>query len=615
MSSTAAKNKRARRRTDSSTTTAGTDSLRANDTNTDGSARPQKKTKTNDQNVTSAIVHHLEKSDQPPAVPASEEGEDILESFAYPFGARGFMKHVYRRHCLAIQNGGVERIRGVCERYLHNLNIEKLVHDSPSEKIFAWLKPKETNKAQQRLDSIALDNPDHALTCYDAGASLYFRAPQEMADEFIPALSRAIGLEFGAFYQSPYVSVTEEEGTVELQDVTDSQPKGEIETFVARAGHVTDWHIDFMENFTIQLQGSKRWYLKRGNLTHVLRGATPHYKPDDNVEQQIMLHRMQDSSFQFHNPQGFFDPSRQDVECVVLHPGDILYFPAGTWHRVECVEDSISVNLSLVGTHWADIASNCVRQYLWRNDIFRSLICINEYCKESIQKPLKLERDLTWDSHDDDGNRKENHLLKTREILQRGCDQALQSMGEILRPEVLLPRAALLPRIAAIDCSNDRMLEILSELYGSTHSEKCQNWPDRLILHPNATIVPRESIPQAKAASLEDEESEAADPEETPPGMKGYLVFVNMGNDDIQPMVRLTLHVSEKQAECMGSLCARCAGQMSDVHRMEVSATDLTNAPEDASKLSFSSLSQDVRQLIAILMKLDILLWPKSSVS
>jgi hypothetical protein len=33
----------------------------------------------------------------------------------------------------------------------------------------------------------------------------------------------------------------------------DGNIKGEIETFLSRAGHVTDFHSDYMENFTLQL--------------------------------------------------------------------------------------------------------------------------------------------------------------------------------------------------------------------------------------------------------------------------------------------------------------------------------------------------------------------------
>ena len=76
--------------------------------------------------------------------------------------------------------------------------------------------------------------------------------------------------------------------------------KGEIEVFVSREGHVTEWHCDFQENFTIQvyflsstlslihsltstsialfqLQGSKTWELWGGMPRHPIRGFTPHF--------------------------------------------------------------------------------------------------------------------------------------------------------------------------------------------------------------------------------------------------------------------------------------------------------------------------------------------------
>ncbi len=48
--------------------------------------------------------------------------------------------------------------------------------------------------------------------------------------------------------------------------------KGEIETFVSKKGHLTDWHFDFQENFTIQLSGTKRWKVMRSGITHPIRG-------------------------------------------------------------------------------------------------------------------------------------------------------------------------------------------------------------------------------------------------------------------------------------------------------------------------------------------------------
>lgn len=53
-----------------------------------------------------------------------------------------------------------------------------------------------------------------------------------------------------------------------------------------------------------------------------------------------------------------------EVQVVVLHPGDVLYFPAGMWHRVETLEPGISLNVSLMGTPWADLAASAVRHAL-----------------------------------------------------------------------------------------------------------------------------------------------------------------------------------------------------------------------------------------------------------
>ena len=64
--------------------------------------------------------------------------------------------------------------------------------------------------------------------------------------------------------------------------------RGEVETFIGTKGHLTDWHTDFQENFTIQLSGRKKWTLKQGTVKHPLRGTTPHYRSSsDVIENQI----------------------------------------------------------------------------------------------------------------------------------------------------------------------------------------------------------------------------------------------------------------------------------------------------------------------------------------
>ncbi len=158
----------------------------------------------------------------------------------------------------------------------------------------------------------------------------------------------------------------------------------------------------------MQLRGRKRWRLKRGSVPAPLRGATPHYlTPADVVEQQLKVHRLTQPDFAFAPPSlppakpydaaavtaaataasssssaplalasPLFDLSNPGWAEVVLQPGDCLYFPAGAWHEVTALDDSLSVNISLVGATWADVASNATRQLLWRNDRWRRIVSV-----------------------------------------------------------------------------------------------------------------------------------------------------------------------------------------------------------------------------------------------
>jgi hypothetical protein len=142
------------------------------------------------------------------------------------------------------------------------------------------------------LDSFELDNHKSALTCHAAGASLYFRAPAELERNFVTAMSNAVGMNFAAMYPNGTLSVylaviMSMTGYDHVRWSNIGDPRGEIETFISRKGHVTDWHFDFMENFTFQLRGSKTWKMKRSTIPHPLRGCTPHYKTADVFEQQV----------------------------------------------------------------------------------------------------------------------------------------------------------------------------------------------------------------------------------------------------------------------------------------------------------------------------------------
>ena len=70
-----------------------------------------------------------------------------------------------------------------------------------------------------------------------------------------------------------------------------------------------------------------------------------------------------------------FEPNKHHVETVTLSPGDSLYFPAGMWHKVECEEDSISINLSIKAMRYCDLVSSAIRQVMFQSEMWRSEIC------------------------------------------------------------------------------------------------------------------------------------------------------------------------------------------------------------------------------------------------
>lgn len=149
------------------------------------------------------------------------------------------------------------------------------------------------------------------------------------------------------------------------------------------------------------------WRVKWGGVPSAARGATPHYKTaPDVIEMQLKAHRCAAAdvgssdparvsasaasgssklssgrgdaaasapggpSFDFSPPPSFFD----DAEVVELRPGDRFHFPPGMWHRVECEEDSLSINVSLVGQTWGDMLAAATRHLLHRTSSGRGLV-------------------------------------------------------------------------------------------------------------------------------------------------------------------------------------------------------------------------------------------------
>ena len=195
-----------------------------------------------------------------------------------------------------------------------------------------------------------------------AGHAIYCRAPPMVEQCLVANLLRDTGLGCGQYDPSGESVV--------------SMGRGEVETFISTDGHVTNWHFDFQENFTIQLSGIKRWTIQQGTIRDPLRGCTPHYASPDAVESQLKAANLCDRKFQFGYPlQGVNAVGEEAV--VDIRPGDVLYFPAGMWHKVETIEPGVSINVSLMATNYASIACQAIQHFLLKDPRWRQPILNN----------------------------------------------------------------------------------------------------------------------------------------------------------------------------------------------------------------------------------------------
>ena len=290
-----------------------------------------------------------------------EGGDSLLAALAWPLSAADFLQQCFRRKAVAtVAPAGSAALRprtAAAAAALCGLDLEAMLTETASERLFVWMRGAAAS-ADERVASFEVDEPRAAMICHEAGGSLYFRSPQAMVEPWVGRLGAELGLNFGAVYSQPQEELPQ---------------KGEIEVFATRAGHTTDWHMDFMENFTVQLSGRKRWRLAQSGLDGVIRGYTPHYQNVDNLEQQLKLHRMQRADFPAPRP---WAEGAGDTDVVELGPGDVLYHPAGIWHRVECTEDSLSMNISLISTSWGDHLAEATRHALWRHTELRAPVVV-----------------------------------------------------------------------------------------------------------------------------------------------------------------------------------------------------------------------------------------------
>lgn len=155
---------------------------------------------------------------------------------------------------------------------------EMLLDATLSETISVW-----TVGAGGKISTARVQEAASAAVLWRAGHSVYCRAPESVERALVAAAVRSLGLGFR----------TLEEGTKGVVE-------GEVELFLGRQGHRTPWHLDFQENWTLQLKGRKRWRLLPGVINPV-RGCSPHYAQAEGVldpaaEEQLKVRKRKEGS-------------------------------------------------------------------------------------------------------------------------------------------------------------------------------------------------------------------------------------------------------------------------------------------------------------------------------
>lgn len=196
---------------------------------------------------------------------------------------------------------------------------------------------------------------------------------------------------------------------------------------------------------------------------------------------------------------------------MTLTPGSVMYFPAGFYHRVECLEDSLSINLSMICTtersSWGDLLLDGLRTKLWRSPLWREGIQIHK------EKGLQSAR---------------AHLAKMLSDLRSQLDD--------LTPEALLPRGLLLEQ-------RPNNSTILLEDDDENENEDEGNEKTRFRLNPIAVLIKAVDVEKVERGDNDSDDEEEGDQEVR------YFLHVNFGNEELTSAVNLELRTKERTLE------------------------------------------------------------------
>jgi hypothetical protein len=313
-----------------------------------------------------------------------------IDDFLYPMTTESFLQNCLRRRAVHItcatgdETTHADQRVSVLRQEMCNLDAKTILRETSSDNIFVWLRSKDGSTASEAnhrdlIHSIEVGDADTAIALHKtAGHATYCRAPPKVEQRLVSTLLRGTGLGCGQYDPSGESMI--------------SMGSGEVETFISTDGHVTNWHYDFQENFTIQLSGIKRWTIQQGAIQNPIRGCTPHYASPETVESQLKAASLCDRKFRFGYPEKGVN-AIGDVATIDVKPGDVFYFPAGMWHKVETIEPGVSINVSLMATNYATVTCQALQHFLLKDKRWSHPI-LNNGVNDAVGHLKQLLKDL-----------------------------------------------------------------------------------------------------------------------------------------------------------------------------------------------------------------------------
>ena len=364
-----------------------------------GAKRPRRKSSAEGDLGSAVMGNDDDKGD--PACCVSAQGDaptidigsrSLLESMIHPVSKDTFARDIFRKKALYVSSEGSDRIGPIVDS-LEGLDPSYILNETSSDSAFVWIQSRsgDNNNGGDggggggRIHSMEMADTEQAILLHRAGHATYCRAPPSVEQPMVANMLWGTGMGCGQYDPTGNSSTC--------------LGRGEVEVFMmSSSDHTTQWHYDFQENFTIQLSGTKRWTLQQSLVRHPLRACTPHYASPETVESQLKAAHLgqqptKDQRLVFGYPQTNVN-ARGPTQRVTLTPGDVLYFPAGMWHRVETMEPGVSINVSLMGTNYATVACQALQHLLLQNNAWRQTIVGGHQAVDPLQTLHQLLKEL-----------------------------------------------------------------------------------------------------------------------------------------------------------------------------------------------------------------------------